>query len=129
MTKKIYFWGAVLWTIIIVVLSLVSFSKVPKVFSELGSYDKLVHFVFYFVFIFSWGNYTFYGKQIQSRTLFLLLYTALILGGIMELCQEFLTERRTADIYDMFANFAGALAGMGALYLYKKQFNKKNTVN
>ncbi len=119
MRKKIYFLGAVLWTIIVIVLSLISFSKAPKVFSEFASYDKLAHFVFYFVFVFLWGNFVFYNKQLQSRTLFLIFFLALILGGTMELFQEFFTERRTADIYDMFANFTGALAGMGALYFIK----------
>ncbi len=121
MRKKIYFWGAILWTIFVVVSSLISFSKAPKVFSEFGSYDKLIHFVFYFVFVFLWGNFVFVAKKIQNRTLFLIFVLALILGGLMEVCQELFTEKRTADIYDMFANFVGALAGMGVLYLYRKQ--------
>lgn len=120
MLKKFYFLGAIFWTITIVVLSLISFSKVPEVFSEFSSYDKLVHFVFYFVFVFLWGNFIFYDKQIQSRTLFLIFWLALIFGGVMEFCQEFFTEKRTAEINDMVANFVGALAGMGAVYLYKK---------
>jgi len=121
--KKIYFWSAFFWTIFIVVLSLVSFSEAPEVLSELSSYDKLAHFVFYFVFVFLWGNFVFYNKQIQSRTLFLILWIALIIGGIIEVCQEIFTQKRTADIYDMLANFVGALIGIGALYIYRK--NKK----
>jgi len=121
--KKLYFWSASIWTIIVVVLSLVSFSKTPKVIVELGSHDKLAHFVFYFVFVFLWGNFIFYNKQIQNRTLFLIFWGALILGGAIEIAQEVFTEKRTADIYDMFANFAGAFIGIGALYIYRN--NKK----
>jgi len=122
--KKIYFWSAFLWTAIVIVLSLVSFSNAPKVLSDLGSHDKLAHFVFYFVFVFLWGGFVFYDKKIQSRTLFLIFWIALVLGGIIEVCQELLTEKRTADIYDMFANFSGALAGIGALYLQQKNIKK-----
>jgi len=118
--KKLYFWSAFIWTIIVVVSSLVSFSNTPKVISELGSHDKLAHFVFYFVFVFLWGNFIFYNKQIQSRTLFLIFWLALILGGAIEIAQDVFTEKRTADIYDMFANFAGAITAVGTLYIYQK---------
>lgn len=111
---------ALLWTTAVVVLSLMSFSKVPKVITDLSSHDKVAHFVFYFVFVFLWGNYFFYAKQIQSRALFLLFFVALIFGGMMEVFQELFTARRAADRYDMLANFAGALSGTGSLYFYKK---------
>lgn len=118
--KKLYLWAALLWTATVIVLSLISFSKAPKVITELSSYDKIAHFVFYFVFVFLWGNYIFYAKQIQSRTLFLVFFASLIFGGIMEVSQELLTTKRIADRYDMLANFSGAFSGMGVLYFFKK---------
>jgi len=117
--KKIYLWVALLWTVAVIVLSLMSFSKAPKVITELSSYDKVAHFVFYFVFVFLWGSYFFYAKQIQSKTLFLIFFTALIFGGMMEASQELFTTKRVADRYDMLANFAGAFSGMGVLYFFK----------
>ncbi len=128
MPKKFYFWSSFLWTITIIVLSLVSFSKPPEVLSELGSYDKLAHFVFYFVFVFLWGNFIFYTKQVQGRTLFFIFWTALILGGAIEVAQELFTEKRTADLYDMLANFIGALVGIGVLYLYRKKQKTQKTL-
>lgn len=120
MHKKVYLWVALLWTGAIIALSLMSFSKAPKVITELSSYDKVAHFVFYFVFVFLWGSYFFHTKQIQSKTLFSVFFIALIFGGLMEVSQELLTTKRVADRYDMLANFLGAFTGMGTLYFIKK---------
>lgn len=88
----------------------------------IGTNDKAIHFVFYFVFVFLWGNYFFSKKKIQNKTLFSIVIVAVILGGIMEIFQELFTEHRMADWYDMLANTIGAVCGTIILWLYK---NKK----
>lgn len=120
MHKKTCLGLALAWTCIVIILSLVSFSKAPKAITDFASYDKVAHIVFYLVFVFLWGGYIFYEKQIKSEGIFSLVFVALIFSGAIEICQELFTEKRTADRYDMLANFVGALSGMGALYLYKK---------
>ncbi len=124
MHKKIRFGLALTWTCAVVVLSLISFSQAPKAIVDFASYDKVAHFVFYLVFVFLWGSYIFYKEQIQTQKLFFLFFVALIFAGVIEVCQELFTERRTADRYDMLANFVGALSGMATLYFYKK-YKKK----
>lgn len=120
MHKKTCLGLALAWTCIVIILSLVSFSKAPKAITDFASYDKVAHIVFYLVFVFLWGGYIFYEKQIKREGIFSLVFVALVFSGAIEICQELFTEKRTADRYDMLANFVGALSGMGALYLYKK---------
>lgn len=88
----------------------------------IGANDKVVHFVFYFVFAFLWGNYLFSEKKTQNKTLFSIVIVAVMLGGIMEISQELFTEHRMADWYDMLANTIGVVCGTITLWLYK---NKK----
>ena len=88
----------------------------------IGANDKVIHFVFYFVFVFLWGNYLFAQKKIQNKTLFSIVIAAIMLGGTMEICQDLFTEYRMADWYDVLANTTGALCGTITLWLYK---NKK----
>jgi VanZ family protein len=120
--KNIFFWLAFIWTALVIMLSLVSFSGAPKMIKTIGANDKAIHFVFYFVFVFLWGNYLFSEKKIQNKTLFSIVIVAVTLGGIMEIFQELFTEHRMADWYDMLANTIGAVCGTIALWLYK---NKK----
>ena len=101
---------------------MVSFSGAPKVFKTIGSNDKAIHFVFYFVFVFLWGNYLYSKKKIQNKTLLSIVLAGIILGGTMEVFQELFTDSRTADWYDMLANTTGAICGTIILWLYK---NKK----
>lgn len=120
MHKKTCLGLALAWTCVVVVLSLVSFSKAPKAITDFASYDKVAHLVFYLVFVFLWGSYIFYQKPIKSESVFSLIFVTLIFAGAIEICQELFTEKRTADRYDMLANFMGALSGVAVLYLYKK---------
>ncbi len=117
MLKKRLFYGAFFWTVLVTVLSLVSFRSAPKIIISLGTSDKAVHFVFYFVFVLLWGLYRFSWGRMQNRTFFYLFLLAITYGGCMEICQELFTQRRTADWYDMLANTIGALFGLIVLYL------------
>lgn len=125
MLKKRLFYGAFLWTVIVTVLSLVSFRRAPKIILSLGVSDKAVHFVFYSVFVLLWGLYVLSIKRLQSRTFFYLFLLAITYGGCMEICQELFTERRKADWYDMLANAIGALFGLIVLYLCSNYRTRK----
>jgi VanZ family protein len=118
--KNRYFWLALLWTTAVVVLSLISFSKFPKVSLMPGYTDKITHFVFYFGFVFLWGN-VFLPKTQSRKNIFLkVLTTAILVGTLMEILQETLTQNRTFDWLDILANSTGALIGILILSIVRK---------
>jgi len=113
--KNRYFWLALLWTTLVIVLSLVSFSKFPKVSLMPGFTDKITHFVFYFGFVFLWGNAFLLKTQNRKNVLLKVFLTAVLTGGLIEVLQETLTQNRTFDWLDILANSLGALIGIIAL--------------
>ena len=87
--------------------------------------DKLVHFVFYFVFTLLW-NFALEKKIKNGSLKFLVVIVAIIYGIIIEILQEVLTRYREADIFDVMANSAGAfLALIVIFWLNSKTFKKK----
>jgi len=113
---------AITWTIGITIASLVSFNTVPKI--DLPGNDKLIHFLFYFVFVVLWSLAK---KQTYFKIKYDLLIVAfaIVYGIIIEVLQGVLTQTREADIYDALANSLGAFVGFITLYCVKnKIFNK-----
>lgn len=108
---------SILWTLTIAILCLVSFSKMPSV--GISGADKYVHATFHFVFVVLWFL-ALYQKQKLKNTLLKVLLFSIAFGILMEFLQEILTKTRTADIFDVFANTAGAIIAVLALYWYCK---------
>jgi len=81
--------------------------------------DKYVHATFHFVFVVLWFL-ALYQKQKLKNTLLKVLLFSIAFGILMEFLQEILTKTRTADIFDVFANTAGAIIAVLALYWYCK---------
>jgi len=113
---------AVFWTLLIAVLCLISFNKMPSV--GIKSADKYVHSIFHFVFTILWflGLYQNapFKKSLLKVTTFSICY-----GILIEILQGLLTTTRKADVYDVMANTTGAILGVLALYLYSNYFKKK----
>ncbi len=106
--KRLLFSILLFWVILITVLSLVSFRKIPKITIE--NSDKYVHFTFYFVFTFLlYVNFFQKWKTIKSILYSVLI--AIIYGIIIEGLQELLTQTRKAEINDVFFNILGTLTG------------------
>lgn len=97
---------AVVWTILITTLSLITIEKTPEFVLQLPFKDKVVHFIFYFVFVVLW-SFSLKDKtsNFKNKTLFI----AVFYGIIIEVLQYALTTNRAADIYDVLANTLGAL--------------------
>jgi len=71
--------------------------------------DKVVHFCFYFGFVFWWGN----CLQRKSKRVLLWVWLAAVGYGIlMEVCQFVFTQNRSADFWDVLANTLGASVGL-----------------
>ena len=122
LSERKFLFLAITWTVFVVVASLVSFNSVPKV-KVIGS-DKLVHFLFYLIFVVFWG-------LVKRQSYFKIKYDLLIVafailyGIIIEILQGVLTKTRQADFYDVVANSLGAIVGCVVLFCVKdKIFNK-----
>lgn len=107
-----------LWVLCITALSLLSVPDLGTGGVELPYIDKIVHFVFYFGFVWL-GGLAFYAHK---RDLFslkkIVLWTflaAVCYGTIIEVLQYVATTYRSAEWSDFMANTIGAL--MAALLL------------
>ncbi len=123
LNKKSLFFFAVIWTVLITILSLITVEGMKSDIA-LAHKDKIVHFVFYFIFVLFWFSVKKTGSNLKkiSRTVFL---WAVGYGMLMELLQNLLTDNRTADVLDVLANTLGALV---ALLLINYKFLNKTEV-
>ena len=108
MPKKIWLVLALIWTVIIAVLCLVSFNKLPG--SKIPNADKYVHATFHFVFVMLWSQYyRTSGLLREQRLLGKSIGLSIIYGCLIEIAQGLFTTTRQADLKDVLANFAGAM--------------------
>lgn len=83
--------------------------------------DKIIHFVFYFVFVFLWI------KSINPISIYYFLIVvliAIILGITIEFLQEKFTQNRVFDWYDILANSMGAITSFILIKSYQSIQNK-----
>ena len=109
---------ALLWTIAMIYLCLIESVKVPKF--QIPFRDKIVHFSFYFGFMYLWARSfknTSFTKNLQD------LILGILLGITIEFLQDNFTKTRAFDIYDILANTIGALIGF--IFVNKFLQNKK----
>ncbi|MCB0402962.1 MAG: VanZ family protein [Flavobacteriales bacterium] len=104
---------AVVWLIVIAILSGFPGSKVPEI--PIWQFDKLVHSLMYAVL--SGSLIMAYYQQYRRPEKRSLLYVSLFLfgvfyGGIMEILQYYIFINRSGSWYDFFANAFGALLGI-----------------
>jgi len=117
----------VLWTLIVLFLSLSSFENV-QVPIKVSNFDKMAHFVMYslyaFLVIFSFKNiidkkFNFYFY------IFLYLF---FFGLLIEFLQGLTTEKRKTDMEDALANGIGALIGIVIAYAIIKRVKKNSLI-
>lgn len=109
LNKKTYLILSVSWTIAITVLSLIPLGSIGD--SEaVPNEDKAVHFTFYFFFVIFWILF-FKRETISKKRNLIIMFLAMALGILMEICQGF-TDYRTPDILDVVANSIGAISGL-----------------
>jgi VanZ family protein len=104
---------AFFWTLLIFYLCLDDSPSIPKINFQYK--DKVVHFIFYFVFVYFWT------KSLKNKTfnfVIIILFLAIITGITIEFLQENFTNHRTFDWYDILANSVGAVAS----FIYVKKF-------
>ncbi len=117
--NKLSFWTALCWTFLIFYLSFKVPSGVPKF--ELPYADKIVHFGFYFGFVFLWYRYLYYRKMIKSNFKMWLLLLSVSLGIFIEIAQGMFTLNRQADFFDALSNTFGSVLGLITVSQLMKQ--------
>lgn len=122
--KRTYLLFALLWTIIVTILSLISINSNIGSFIKIENKDKYVHFTFYFVFVILWSQFV-KSKGLNSKAKLMILLSAMGYGILMEICQELFTKTRTADVLDVLANSLGAALGLIVVSMLNK--NKEAT--
>ena len=117
--KKATFSLAVGWTLLIAVLCLVKFTDLPSI--GVSGADKYVHFTLHFVFTMLWGYYLWLKlNEIALTKIIFVVTSSLCYGILIEILQETLTKTRRADIFDVVANFSGALVALLLFILIKR---------
>lgn len=110
---------AVIWTLLIFYLCLNDASGLPTV--SIKNIDKIIHFVFYFVFVFLWIKSI---KPISMYYFLIVVVIAIIIGICIEFLQEKFTQNRVFDCYDILANSMGAITSFVLVKSYQSIQNK-----
>jgi VanZ family protein len=124
------FWllSAVGWTILIAFLCLIDNSDLPSMNLKISGIDKLVHFLFHFIFTLFWSIYYFSKqKSLSSKVVTAIIFTSLLFGILIEWLQDSFTLTRQADIFDVIFNFSGAVTAGLLVYHYLKKNLNTNT--
>ena len=107
MLKKLLLPAAIIYTIALVVVSLIDLNGVPSLGSSFD--DKIYHCIAYLGLAFLWVTYV---KIDGSNNSLIYTFIAVILFGVvLELLQHQLNPNRTYDTYDLMANCVGVVLG------------------
>ena len=119
------FWlvSAIGWTIFVAFLCLVNNNDLPSIGMKISGIDKVIHFLFHFIFTLLWSIYYFSkDKMLTPKRVIIIVIASLIFGVMIEWMQASFTLTRQADILDVISNTGGAIsAGLLVYHLLKKQ--------
>ena len=100
---------AVAWTILTLYLSLISARSASKFdLLDFVGFDKLAHLSFYTIFSFLWAMSL---RDINTNKNFVLFFSVSF-GILMEICQFYLFNGRSFELYDILANIIGSFFGV-----------------
>jgi VanZ family protein len=105
--KKVVLLGAIVYTLALIISSLITLNGIPSLGSSFD--DKIYHVTAYLILALLW---VFYFKPFKTKyTPYLVFLASFILGYVLELLQYLLNPNRTYDTFDLIANTIGALFG------------------
>lgn len=124
MLKKFSFLFLILWLVTITTLSLVDLSTIDidldtKSWIKL---DKIIHFIFYFVFTALMINH--YRNSNNQLKLVCIFLVAVFYGIIIEILQDIVPTKRSFDYLDILANTLGTTTVI-TVFLFILKKNKK----
>jgi VanZ family protein len=100
----------IIWFIFIIFASLSPADKIPNM-NLFENADKLVHFVFYFVFTILLIP-SFLKNQQYKKSYWISGIVSILIGIMFELLQNYMIADRFASIFDITANTSGSIAGI-----------------
>lgn len=114
------FW--VIWTVIILFLSLTPGNEIPEINWEIVPFDLFVHLAVYGIL--SHSMLVGFNKQsdfsfLKKRATIIVIVLAIVLGLLLELMQ-IAVEGRFFDVKDIIANIIGVLFGVLAFKIVYK---------
>lgn len=117
LSDNFYRFCALSWTLLILYLSLISANTAAKfnVFDFMGV-DKLGHLIFYTTLSFLWCM-SLRRRNTDKKNI---LFFSVSFGVLMEICQLYLFNGRSFELYDILANIMGSVIGV---ILFKKFIN------
>lgn len=108
--KKYSLLLAVVWTLLIVVGSLMSGKSLNSAgLFHIPNLDKLIHAASYFLFVFLWSMALVKSKT--QKTVIQIVATGIVLGLAVEFAQKLLTTDRHFENLDIIANIIGSIGG------------------
>ncbi len=117
MAKFLSFWKAFIWLAIIGLISLLPSDNLPdKTFLNIPYFDKIVHFMMYFLLCLLLINPF---RKILKRTFLASSTIAFSISLIFEILQNLLTTSRDGNVYDLLANFLGILTALLAYSIFQ----------
>jgi len=100
---------ALTWLLFISVLFFLPGSALPQGdLFDFPYFDKVVHFVFFAVLVFSWRFYF----DTDRKFTWLLFFLAFCYGMGVEVIQHYFIANRSFDLWDVLADMTGAVAGL-----------------
>ncbi|HOZ74082.1 MAG TPA: VanZ family protein [Flavobacterium sp.] len=114
--------AAIGWTLLIAVLCLVSFRKLPSI--GIGGADKYIHVVFHFGFFVLWFL-NFRRPDNFDKMMARVFLASLLYGIAIEVAQELFTATRHADLYDVMANTTGAFLAIAVIMIANYYHKRK----
>lgn len=112
---------SILWTILILIGCSLPGKDIPKV-NIFEHFDKVVHFVFFFIYFMLW----FFTINKSFKNSIILLLISIIYGFSIELYQMNFVKGRSFDVWDGVADGIGALAALIFLHNIIKPEAKNN---
>jgi len=117
LSNRMYKILAIAWTLLTLYLSLIS-ARSASEFNLLDfvGFDKIAHLSFYTIFSFLWSMSL---RETNTGKNFVLFFSVSF-GILMEICQFYLFNGRSFELYDILANIIGSFLGV---ILFKKFIN------
>ena len=111
--------AAIIYTIALIVLSLVRVSDMPEFGTDYD--DKIYHIIAYVILTLLW--YFAFKSQINKNQILILALSCSAFGIVIEVLQERLTTYRVNDTLDIVANVVGVLLGITYIFYRRKNLS------
>ena len=123
MSKLRRWWPAILWAVVIFLLS--AMSTPPKIGPEFRLKDKAIHWTLFCILAWFIAYALRRGHNLSlPKTLVLAILMASVYGALDEFHQRFVPHR-TCDVMDWVADTLGASAAAAAFYAYESRRSAK----